>query len=141
MSLGGFGHWGADYWPVLIDGDTAPKRLINRYVQTTGLTVHSLFHPGRAGPTPTARSEMLREGMQDFEARAFVQDALLDHADKLGPDLAKRAKQVCDERTRFHLRGSYFGVGTGGDVTPFQVREMKVSLYRLADEIANALGR
>ena len=82
---------------------------------------------------------MLREGMQDFEARAFVQDALLDHGDKLGPDLAKRCKEVCDERSRFQLRGTC--TGYDGDVTPYEMNELRMNLYRMTDEVAKALRK
>jgi hypothetical protein len=50
---------------------------------------------------------MLREGVQECEARIFIERALLDETlrAKLGDDLAKRCQDMLDERTRCMIRG------------------------------------
>jgi hypothetical protein len=49
-----------------------------------------------------AASQRLREGLQDSEARIFIERSLLDEAQRatLGDGLARRAQQMLDERTR-----------------------------------------
>jgi hypothetical protein len=50
---------------------------------------------------------MLREGVQECEARIYIERALTDEAlrKKLGDDLAKRCQETLDERTRCMIRG------------------------------------
>jgi len=99
----GIGRLGADLWSAVRDkrGKRAGQ-VFARYPENhwRGLNIGCWFlAPGRAGPVATARLENLREGVQECEARIFIESALLD-ADKkqrLGPDLAKRAQAVLDE--------------------------------------------
>ncbi len=50
----------------------------------------------------TIRYEMGREGVQECEARIFIEKALVDEAlrAKLGPKLAERCQAILDERSR-----------------------------------------
>ena len=110
-----------------------------------------LVGPGEAGPVPTCRLRMLQEGLQEAEARIFVQDAILDAGPraKLGPDLAKRCQAACDERTRAftHMSNYRYNDGEGSmprlrlipDVAVWD--DHAVELYRLADEVARALAK
>ena len=92
---------------------------------------------------------MLQEGLQEAQARVFVQDALLDQEAKLGPDLAKRARDLCDERTRTltYLANFRYNDGEGSMPRarlipdPAAWDEAAVRLYRMADEVAKALAR
>ena len=145
----GAGHLGADFWPVVPDPKGgAPKTLINRYVSWYDLgigdVVSSLLAPGAQGPEPTCLLRMMQEAEQEAEARIFVQNALLDHADQLGPDLAKRCQEVCDERTReFHYYSKFCEVGLREDYARGFSRsrwdELSEKLYKAADEVAKAL--
>jgi hypothetical protein len=56
--------------------------------------------PGKQGPAPTCHFRLLQEALQDAEVRMLVQDAILDHPEQLGPDLVRKCKQLCDDRTR-----------------------------------------
>ncbi|HUV39511.1 MAG TPA: hypothetical protein VMY39_07840, partial [Planctomycetota bacterium] len=100
-------------------------------------------------PVSTVRAEVLREGLQEAEARVFVQNALLDEKSrtKLGAALAERAGKICRERTRALRYMSEFstsGSGKGGWAVHFIFRpgpwqERSRELYDLAAEVANAL--
>ena len=61
-----------------------------------------LLATGPAGPVSTSRFEMFREGLQECEARIFIEKALLDPAKrkKLGEELAGRCQELLDERVR-----------------------------------------
>jgi hypothetical protein len=102
-------------------------------------TVSSIVGPGKDGPVSTCRFQMLREGLQEAEARVFVQNALLDQADKLGSDLAKKSKDICDERSRMLRYCSEFH----GDftLTPTVREGLSLKLYQLTDEVAKALKK
>ncbi|MGA2034520.1 MAG: hypothetical protein ABSG68_19915 [Thermoguttaceae bacterium] len=141
----GFGQMGADFWPVLKDrtGRGNDQLLCLRYCPegSTGFqcSVPLLLAPGRQGPVATARSQMLREGLQEAEARVLIQDALLDQADRLGPDLARQCKEVCDQHTRM-LR--YFAeFQYDGAMSPQMIEEQSVKLYQLAGEVASRLRK
>jgi hypothetical protein len=98
----GFGRWGADFWPVMKGrrGDYA-GRIYERYPKANwrNLNIKTAFlGPGPEGPVATARFETLREGVQECEARIFIEQALDDG--KLPPDLASRSRERIAERNR-----------------------------------------
>ena len=51
----------------------------------------------------TIRYEMLCQGVQDAEAHIVLSDAIANHADHIGKDLAERARQILVDRL-CHLR-------------------------------------
>ncbi|HUU43654.1 MAG TPA: hypothetical protein VMX57_07735 [Planctomycetota bacterium] len=53
------------------------------------------------------RYEMMREGVQECEARIFIETALTDDRLKarLGTELARRCQDELDERIRFMIKG------------------------------------
>ena len=53
-----------------------------------------MLAPGKSMPAHGYISQLLRESQQEAEARVFVQNVLLDHADKLGPELAGECKKI-----------------------------------------------
>jgi hypothetical protein len=100
----GIAHLGADFWAV---GKNRRGRRVatvtDRYPESYwhSLNIFSwMLAPGPDGPVGTARFEALREGIQECEARIAIESALTDAAlrQKLGPELARRAQQVLDER-------------------------------------------
>jgi len=109
----GFGRVGADFWPVL-EGKRRKRCLIARFPKSSWAQVNmtnattAFLAPGPDGALPTVRFEMMLEGVQECEARIFIEKALLDEAKKaqLGEELAKRAQEVLDERVR-RLRDAY----------------------------------
>jgi len=150
-SVQGAGHIGADFWPVLKDPRGGPpEQLSGRYVFWHSLSINqviaSILGAGTNGPVPTTRHQVMRESLQEAEARIFVQNALLDHADKLGPDLAKRSGELCDERTQILRYYSYYCEPLVLDdyAKVFdQERWDRLSekLYQAASDVARALGR
>jgi len=117
----GFGRLGADFWPVIKAnisgrgigrGHDAP--LCGRYPDShaggMALTYVSYYvlSPGKEGPVSSQRFEMICEGVQEAEARVFIEKALLDPAqkEKLGSELAERCQALLDERVRTFIRGA-----------------------------------
>ncbi len=99
----GVGRLGGDLWPAVRDArGRRAGQAFARYPENhwRGLNIGSYFlAPGPQGPVATSRLENLREGVQECEARIFLESALLDPARKakLGDDLARRAQAVLDE--------------------------------------------
>jgi hypothetical protein len=106
------GRLGGDFWEVLSSKEKPRKgrhhaggTLANRWPEYGSwgqLVLRTCFlAPGANGAISTATFEMFREGVQDCEARIFIETALLDKALRaaLGDDLAARAQAVLDERT------------------------------------------
>ncbi|HUW55076.1 MAG TPA: HEAT repeat domain-containing protein [Planctomycetota bacterium] len=118
----GFGRLGADFWSVLRNkaGHRVGRVSGGRYPKSAwrALDISSSYlAPGPDGPVPTARLEMVREGVQECEARIFIERALTDPVlrTRLGDALADRCQEMLDERTRAALRGtSTLLLGAGG---------------------------
>jgi hypothetical protein len=161
----GFGRLGADFWPVIKDRKGRAVGTVSaRYPKTRwrNLTIAtSILAPGPQGALSTARLEMIREGVEECEARIFVEQALLDEVSKakLGPQLVDRAKKALEERTRaieqglsshsvcgFHQTNVHGWHGAPGRVgyqwylgSGWQRRSDE--LYAVASEISRALGK
>jgi hypothetical protein len=82
----GIGRWGADYWAGSYRcwGNVSP-------------TVLSLFWPGPAGAESGARFEILREGMQQAEARVFLEKKLEGKSYAAGAE-GKAVQAMLDRR-------------------------------------------
>ncbi len=110
--LGGVGRTGADFWPVL---DSIQKRywkgkhsfsVAARYPESCWDQLNMdrgtewLLAPGPDGAVSTVRFESLREGVQECEARIFIETTLYDPARRagLGTAVVQRCRQVLDER-------------------------------------------
>ena len=115
----GFGRVNADGWPVLKD-NRGRKIMIScdpagdtRYRGSDwgacNIRMTAFLQPGPKGAISTGRLEMMREGLQECEARIFIEDALLDPAKlaKLGPELEKRCWDLLDRR--IHALGNAGG--------------------------------
>ena len=165
----GVARLGADFWPVLKDrrGRLTGTLCAGRYPKSTwrNLNIVTVYlAPGGDGPVATARLEMVREGIQECEARIFIEGALTDEKlrEELGDDLAARCQEVLDERTRAMLRAVsplLLGTGLSSNATcphcwwhrtpqlgaewfvasSWQQRSKK--LYDAAADVAKALGR
>ncbi len=105
----GLGRLGADFWKVLKDDrgrarDTLAGRYPESYWGQLNLNycIPSILGRGPTGPLPTVRSEQFREGLQETEARVYLEKAIVndDTKAKLGDDLAKRCRDLLDERIR-----------------------------------------
>ena len=102
----GFARFGGDFFGVLKDkrGYTRGS-LSSRFPKTSwrNLDIRSaLLAAGKDGPVATARFEMIREGLQECEARIAIEEVLTDPARraKLGEPIAVQYQSLLDERTR-----------------------------------------
>jgi hypothetical protein len=157
----GFGRLGADFWKV-IKNRRGQKigTLSNRwpFVDWRNLSIKTtLLAPGRDGAVATTRYEMMREGLQEAEARILIEKAI--ESGKLPGPLAKRCTEVLQDRAAAILQGldnhhtcgfekrSKHGWWNGpGQVgyhwfvtSPWQQRSAE--LFSLAGEVAKATGQ
>ena len=152
----GIDRIGADFWPVLAgERRRRPRSIINRYPASSwnqlsvSTAVGSVLHPGPAGALPTWRLELIREGLQECEAKIFIEKALLDKSlrARLGEELAGRCEQLLKERVRtFRIANPmYYEVAErkGWDwwVNESGWPQQSERLFALATEVAKALGR
>jgi len=138
--LYGYGRIGADFWPVLGSGGRK-KYLAGRYPETAWgqLSLRccgtQVIAPGKEGALGSTAIEMYRENLQEIEARIFIEKILTDPAgkEKLGSELAQKAQETLDQRTRMINNHGY-----GMIILPL-IAEYSESLYRLTEEVAKAV--
>ena len=103
----GFGRFGADFWPVLKDSrGEYTSRISGRYPKANWRNLNikaALLGAGPEGPVATARFEVLREGIEECEARIFIEQALDEGT--LPPDLAAKCRELIAERNRAVVMG------------------------------------
>jgi len=138
--LHGQGRLGADFWPV-IGGKRGRKHpLAGRYTETAWGQMSlrccgcNILSPGTNGAVSTVRLEMLRENVQEIEARVFIEKVLADSAKKakLGDELAKRAQEILDERKRLCNRSGYYKETLASGIAEYSAR-----LYQITAEVAD----
>jgi Glycoside hydrolase 123, catalytic domain len=143
--MNGIGRVGMDFWPF--------RRGKDRKVRDSSMTIsgrfpesnqaqlnihHAICHllePGPTGAVPSARYENVREGVQETQARLFIEKALA--GGKISGDLAARARAVLAERTQYMragLIGSDWGWCEG--MTP----ALAARLYETAGEVQKKSG-
>jgi hypothetical protein len=102
----GLGQIGADFWPVKGPDGKPTHTMVGRFPATSegnlGIYSGQLLYPGPDGPVPTARYQMMRENIQECEARIFLEKLLTEQPSRLPADLARRLQDLLDERTRWH---------------------------------------
>ena len=105
----GFGRVGFDFWPALRNRKGERVGCIQaRYPKTQWANLdgqHSVWTfapPGPDGARLTARLLMMREGLQECEARIAIEEALTDptRRARMGEVAAARAQAFLDRRTR-----------------------------------------
>jgi len=160
----GIGRIGGDNWAVIRDKKGRRKgRVADRYPHSDwrNLNLYScILAPGPDGPVATQRFEAFREGLQECEARIFIERALADEAARaaLPAELIARCDRILDERTlamwrgmsplqlngprykratswrgRPGIAGHLWFVGSGW-------RQRSRDLYQAAADVADALG-
>ncbi|MHC4916979.1 MAG: glycoside hydrolase domain-containing protein [Planctomycetota bacterium] len=145
----GFGRAGVDFWPVMKDKRGRGSNLLHRYIiPGMSVSVNDAFDvilkPGREGPISSMRFELMRQGVQETEARIYIERALADPARKsrLGSDLAGRYRKLADQRVwRIMRQNIVFRRPTGAHLYaagPWQ--EQAAELYAIAAEVAAKLG-
>lgn len=144
----GIARAGFDFWDVLPNrtgGDFGGYHICNRYPENhwaqTSITVASRYwvSPGVDGPLSTMRLELMRAGLQECEARIFMEKALVDPEKraKVGEDLAKRCQEILDERQ------SQLTVAHDSSFWQYNGWRWEAStgeLFKLAAELAKKLG-
>jgi hypothetical protein len=130
MGRNGFTRVGANEWAGIHYEGTVPPRWL------TGIPVLFLLWPGPAGAEPSARLEALLEGIQEAEARIFLEKAL--DAGRLAGPLAQKAKTVLAE----HFQQTNFCQGNsiihGIEEYCYGWQERSRRLYQLAAEAGQA---
>ena len=102
----GFSRLGGDFFPVLTDRRGRKVGILSgRFPKTFWRQLNilnRLVDQGKAGPISTARLAVMREGLQECEARIVIEDALLDAKKraKLGEKRARELQALLDERQR-----------------------------------------
>jgi hypothetical protein len=100
----GIGRIGADFWaPIKNAKGQRVSHAVDRYPESYWHSLNLASHmlaPGPDGPVALQRYEILREGIQECEARIAIENVLTDEAlkAKLGPALAKKSQDVLDAR-------------------------------------------
>jgi len=93
--VNGFGRIGADFWEAYLDGmNVAPES----NTEPVGMPVLFTQWPGPQGAESSARHEALIEGVQEAEARIFIEQAL--ERGTLPKALAEKAGAVLAENAR-----------------------------------------
>jgi len=102
----GLGHIGGEFWPV-IKGARGRSAIpvSTRYPESlwhSQAIVSYVLAPGPEGPVSTVRFEVLREGVQECEARIAIESVLTNPQlrGKIGDALAKKAEDFLDEHQR-----------------------------------------
>ena len=105
----------------------------------------AVLDPGPDGPIGTVRFEMVREGIQECEARIRIEQALT--TGKATGDLARRCRDLLVERIRVRYQEGRFVAGHGAQVQRIDGRVWGVApdwqgltarLFELAGEVAEA---
>jgi hypothetical protein len=131
----GLARIGTDYWSGAYYDGTRGGEV---YLQP-GMPVHALFWPGPEGAETSGRYEALVEGIQEAEARIFLEEAA--GRGLLPPDLARRARDAVER----HIRSTIF-IPAGVTATRFLQygaagwQDRSRRLYRTAAEVARAVG-
>jgi hypothetical protein len=103
----GFARFGADFWPVIRDAEGEPiARVCEAYPKANWRNLNikcALLGPGPEGPVATARFELLREGLQECEARIALEQALA--GGKLSAELAASCREIIAERNHAIVMG------------------------------------
>ena len=97
----GIGRVGLDFWPVLKGKRNRMYSIQGRYPSTgwrnLDWMLRAFAHPGPDGAMATCRSEMMREGLQECEARVLIEKAL--DGGKLAGSIKRRCTQFIQDRT------------------------------------------
>ncbi len=152
----GLGRIGGDFWIVMKDHrGRLRSTLAGRYPESywgqlnLNYCIPHILGKGKTGPLATVRSEAFREGIQEVEARVFIEKAIVIKANRarVGEALAKRCRAFLDERIRMVnvaggprkdqvSSGGKFGAGR----LPPDWKQRNAALFELAAEVAKKMG-
>jgi hypothetical protein len=134
----------ADLWPVLKGIRGRLRSISHRYPESgwgaCNVRMTPFLQPGPRGAISTGRLEMMREGLQECEARIFIEEALLDPGKKakLGEELVQRCWSLLDRRVEALAHaggrmGTLVFLGSGR-------QERSRELFMLAGQVAGKLN-
>lgn len=143
----GFTRIGLDAWEM----GKLSSYLVNRYHAGNWSNMYrqnprSILAAGPDGPVATVRYEMLREGLQEAEARIVIEKALVRQ--RLPEPLATECRTLLAERLESRLREGYFKSSHGAKLKavderlwglPEDWRTSTLKLYELAGKAAPML--
>ena len=150
----GLGRIGGDFWIVLKDArGRLRSSLAGRYPESywgqlnLNYCIPHILGKGPTGPLATVRSEAFREGIQEAEARVFIEKAIVNKAPRgrIGEELARRCRSFLDERIRMVNRAGsprkdqVSGLKSGLSRLPPDWKEKNAKLFELAMEVAKKL--
>jgi hypothetical protein len=143
----GLGRLGGDFWRVVKDRrGRVIGTLAGRYPEAAwgqldlNFCVSYLLGQGPKGALATVRSEAMRHGLAEVEARVYVEKAWLDRQAKavLGEELMTRIRAALDERIRMGIssrgEGESWFISSGWDART-------EVLFGLAAQVSRKLGR
>jgi hypothetical protein len=139
LALGrqGFGRVGADFFPVIDRGSRSAIPIENRYPESSLLgslaffrSVYHLLGPAKKGPVTTVRFENMLEGIQQTEARIFIEKAVLKK--NIPEDLAAKCRALVDKRTN---RIRFWPAGAAGIIAQ-DWPELTKELFQAAAEVS-----
>jgi hypothetical protein len=148
--INGAGPVGMDFWYLpadpsrnwkggYLEGQGASNLSMNMF------STSALLAPGPDGPASTARFEMVREGLQECEARMVIEKALqlANFRNKLGDRLVKQCEEVLKRRREveeYPRIGEKWSQGEGWrsfETSGWQNRTLE--LFNLAGEVESVL--
>jgi len=149
--LRGIGRIGADFWAVIKGARGSARSLCGRYPESHMGQLHMaysfpfLLAPGKEGAIATGRYEMMRESLQEAEARVFIEKALLNPKlkVKLGEPLCTRLQKMLDDRVRIFMRANGVHELMPDDHLWYYSenwQKRSAELYSAAAEVAKKLG-
>jgi len=139
----GLGQIGADFWPVPGPDGKTTFTMVGRFPATSegnlGIYAGQLLCRGPDGPVPSVRYLMLRENIQECEARISLEKLLLESPSRLPEELAAKIQALLDERTRWHRLLMLHPAAESALSWPYSGWEARaVRLYEAAGEAARA---
>jgi hypothetical protein len=151
----GFTRIALDFWPVEIgDGVQEETRSLLLFYEPSPWDIffrnnsRSIVAPGTNGPVSTVRYEMLREGLQECEARIGIEQALA--GGKVKGDLERRCRDLLRRRLKTREADGRFKGGHAGDTigaaenrwgVPPDWRASALELFNLAAECQHPRGQ
>ncbi|MCG3180159.1 MAG: hypothetical protein BIFFINMI_02516 [Phycisphaerae bacterium] len=101
----GVGRICLDFWNVLKLPNGHRDWIYNRYPFSScaqrAPSLQKMTWPGPSGAETTVRLEAFIEGLQEAEAGIVLSEAMNEHADAIGPELARRCHDVLADRLRY----------------------------------------
>jgi len=132
----GLGRIGVDYWGIWRKGCEVlnMKKARGRTKGTVGYAINNVLWPGEKGPEGSARLDALIEGIQETEARIFLEQALARGG--LPAELTGRIRARLRRRSQATARILSSTSGHQHDYCWQGWRERSGALYRLAADVA-----